>query len=164
MGFREVAALAAPLIRTAASRLVTALEHCDMVAATLSGITRVDQLKRSVCAMGHKWMWNPKWGGLPPEDFLVAVDPLLKGIRAKMGGSYETSERIAGHLSPEWAQKLGLREGIPIPVGAFDAHWDAMTSGSNVREGDVVNVVGTSTCIIAIHGAPDGSSFPECAA
>jgi L-ribulokinase len=129
-------------------RLATALEHCDMVAATLSGITRVDQLKRSVCAMGHKWMWNPKWGGLPPEDFLVAVDPLLKGIRAKMGGSYETSERIAGHLSPEWAQKLGLREGIPIPVGAFDAHWDAI--GSNVREGDVVNVVGTSTCIIAM--------------
>jgi len=129
-------------------RLATALEHCDMVAATLSGITRVDQLKRSVCAMGHKWMWNPKWGGLPPEDFLVAVDPLLAGIRAKMGGSYETSERIAGHLSPEWAQKLGLREGIPIPVGAFDAHWDAI--GSNVREGDVVNVVGTSTCIIAM--------------
>jgi L-ribulokinase len=150
-------------------RLATALEHCDMVAATLSGITRVDQLKRSVCAMGHKWMWNPKWGGLPPEDFLVAVDPLLKGIRAKMGGSYETSERIAGHLSPEWAQKLGLREGIPIPVGAFDAHWDAI--GSNVREGDVVNVVGTSTCIIAmarqaqlvpgVCGVVPGSVHPE---
>ena len=150
-------------------RLATALEHCDMVAATLSGITRVDQLKRSVCAMGHKWMWNPKWGGLPPEDFLVAVDPLLKGIRAKMGGSYETSERIAGHLSPEWAQKLGLREGIPIPVGAFDAHWDAI--GSNVREGDVVNVVGTSTCIIAmarqtqlvpgVCGVVPGSMHPD---
>ena len=150
-------------------RLATALEHCDMVAATLSGVTRVDQLKRSVCAMGHKWMWNPKWGGLPAEDFLVAVDPLLKGIRAKMGGSYETSERIAGHLSPEWAQKLGLREGIPIPVGAFDAHWDAI--GSNVREGDVVNVVGTSTCIIAmarqaqlvpgVCGVVPGSVHPE---
>jgi L-ribulokinase len=33
-------------------------------------------------------------------------------------------------------------------VGAFDAHWDAI--GSNIREGDVVNVVGTSTCIIAM--------------
>jgi L-ribulokinase len=129
-------------------RLVTALEHCDMVAATLSGVSRVDQLKRSACAMGHKWMWNPKWGGLPPEDFLVAVDPLLAGIRAKLGGAYETSDRIAGHLSPEWAQKLGLRAGIPIPVGAFDAHWDAI--GSHIREGDVVNVVGTSTCIIAM--------------
>ena len=127
---------------------VTALEHCDMVAATLSGVKSVGDVKRSACAMGHKWMWNPQWGGLPPEEFLVAVDPLLKGVRAKMGGEYLTSDRIAGHLSPEWAERLGLRAGIPIPVGAFDAHWDAI--GSNIREGDVVNVVGTSTCIIGI--------------
>lgn len=128
--------------------LVTALEHCDMVAATLCGVKDVRDLKRSVCAMGHKWMWNPKWDGLPPEEFLVSVDPLLKGVRAKMGGEYLTSDRIAGRLSPEWAEKLGLRAGIPIPVGAFDAHWDAI--GSNIREGDAVNVVGTSTCIIAM--------------
>jgi L-ribulokinase len=127
---------------------VTALEHCDMVAATLSGIKTVSELKRSVCAMGHKWMWNPKWGGLPPEEFLVAVDPLFAGVRAKLGGEYLTSDHLAGHLAPEWAEKLGLRAGIPIPVGAFDAHWDAI--GSNIREGDVVNVVGTSTCIIAM--------------
>ena len=130
------------------SRMVTALEHCDMAAATLSGVTKVDEIKRSACAMGHKWMWNPKWGGLPPEEFLVAVDPLLKGVRAKMGGEYLTSDHLAGHLTPEWAEKLGLRAGIPIPVGAFDAHWDAI--GSHIREGDAVNVVGTSTCIIGI--------------
>ena len=119
-----------------------------MVAATLCGVKSVSGLKRSVCAMGHKWMWNPKWDGLPPEEFLVAVDPLFAGVRAKMGGEYLTSDHLAGHLSPEWAGKLGLRAGIPIPVGAFDAHWDAL--GSNCREGDVVNVVGTSTCIIAM--------------
>jgi L-ribulokinase len=130
------------------ARFLTALEHCDMVAATLSGVTQVSALKRSACAMGHKWMWNPKWGGLPPEEFLAAVDPLLAGVRAKMGGEYLTSDRIAGHLSAKWAAELGLRAGIPIPVGAFDAHWDAI--GSNIREGDVVNVVGTSTCVIAI--------------
>ena len=129
-------------------QFVTALEHCDMVAATLCGVREVDQLKRSVCAMGHKWMWNPKWGGLPPEEFLVAVDPLLAGVRAKMGGFYQTSDNLAGRLAPEWAAQLGLRAGIPIPVGAFDAHWDAI--GSHIREGDVVNVVGTSTCIIAM--------------
>jgi len=130
------------------SRFTTALEHCDMVAATLCGITSPAQVRRSVCAMGHKWMWNPKWGGLPPEDFLVAVDLLLSGIRSKLAGEYLTSDHLAGHLSPHWAAKLGLRPGIPIPVGAFDAHWDAI--GSNIRLGDVVNVVGTSTCIIAI--------------
>jgi L-ribulokinase len=130
------------------NRFVTALEHCDMVAATLCGVRTVEGLKRSICAMGHKWMWNPRWDGLPPEEFLVAVDPLLKGVRAKMGGAYLTSDHLAGHLSAEWAEKLGLRAGIPVPVGAFDAHWDAI--GSNCREGDVVNVVGTSTCIIAM--------------
>jgi L-ribulokinase len=76
------------------------------------------------------------------------VDPLFAGVRAKMGGAYLTSDHLAGHQAPEWADQLGLRAGIPIPVGAFDAHWDAI--GSNCREGDVVNVVGTSTCIIAM--------------
>jgi L-ribulokinase len=127
---------------------VTALEHCDMVAATLCGVTQVADLKRSVCAMGHKWMWNPRWGGLPPESFLTSVDPLFAGVRAKLGGEYLTSVHIAGRLSPKWADALGLRAGIPIPVGAFDAHWDAI--GSNIREGDAVNVVGTSTCIIVM--------------
>jgi L-ribulokinase len=129
-------------------RMATALEHCDMVAAVLCGITDPAEAPRSVCAMGHKWMWNESLGGLPPEDFLAGVDPLLAGVRAKLAGRYATSDRIAGRLAPQWAERLGLRPGIPIPVGAFDAHWDAV--GAGVREGDVVNVVGTSTCIMAI--------------
>jgi L-ribulokinase len=134
------------------ARMVTALEHCDMVAATLCGITDPADLPRSICAMGHKWMWNAALGGLPPEDFLVAVDPLLAGVREKLAGRYATSDQIAGHLTAEWADKLGLRAGIPIPVGAFDAHWDAI--GAGVKLGDVVNVVGTSTCIMAIGEQP----------
>ncbi|HTV81706.1 MAG TPA: ribulokinase [Acidobacteriaceae bacterium] len=126
----------------------SAFEHCDMVAATLAGVTDPRRAKRSVCAMGHKWMWNPKWGGLPPEEFLVKLDPLLAGVRDQLQGEYLTSDQIAGHLCAAWAAELGLRPGIPIPVGAFDAHWDAL--GSGIREGDVVNVVGTSTCIIAM--------------
>jgi L-ribulokinase len=129
-------------------RFVTALENCDMIAATLCGITSAADLPRSVCAMGHKWMWNAKWGGLPPDAFLASVDPLLRGIRQKLLGRYETSDRIAGTLSAEWATRLGLRAGIPIPVGALDAHWDAVAA--NIRLGDVVNVIGTSTCIIGV--------------
>lgn len=128
---------------------VSAFEHCDMVAATLCGITDPAQVKRSVCAMGHKWLWNPRWDGFPPQDFLSAVDPLLNGIREKLASEVLTSDQLAGYLSPQWAEKLGLRAGIPIPVGAFDAHWDAV--GAGCREGDVVNVVGTSTCIIAMQ-------------
>ena len=129
-------------------RMATALEHCDMIAAVLSGISEPQQVPRSVCAMGHKWMYNESLGGLPPEEFLRSLDPALEGVRSKLGGQYETSDKIAGRLSPEWAAKLGLKAGIPIPVGAFDAHWDAI--GAGVRTGDVVNVIGTSTCIMAI--------------
>ena len=150
-------------------KFASAFEHCDMVAATLCGITNPSDVKRSICAMGHKWMWNAAMGGLPPESFLAKVDPLLTGVRAKLGGQYATSDKIAGTLSPQWAEKLGLRAGIPIPVGAFDAHWDAI--GAGAKAGDVVNVVGTSTCIIAytkkaelipgVCGVVQGSVHPE---
>jgi L-ribulokinase len=131
------------------NKFATALENCDMVAATLCGLHEPRLVKRSVCAMGHKWLWNPRWGGLPPQEFLSKVDPLFDGVRAKLDGEYLTSDKLAGHLSPDWASKLGLSAGIPIPVGAFDAHWDAI--GAGCKEGDVVNVIGTSTCIIAME-------------
>ena len=150
-------------------KFASAFEHCDMVAATLCGISDPKQVKRSICAMGHKWMWNADLGGLPPESFLASVDPLLTGVRAKLEGEYALSDQIAGRLSPGWAKKLGIRADIPIPVGAFDAHWDAI--GAGAREGDVVNVVGTSTCIIAytrrtelipgVCGVVKGSVHPQ---
>jgi L-ribulokinase len=132
---------------------VSAFEHCDMVAATLCGITDPAKVKRSTCAMGHKWMWNARLGGLPPEKFLVKVDPLFAGVREKLEGDYATSDQIAGRLSPFWAEKLGLKAGIPVPVGAFDAHWDAI--GAGCRADDMVNVIGTSTCIIGITPSPN---------
>jgi L-ribulokinase len=130
------------------SEFVSALEHCDMVAATLCGITDTKKVNRSVCAAGHKWLWNASLGGLPPEEFLTKVDPLLAGVREKLNSEFATSDQLAGRLSPFWAEQLGLKAGIPIPVGAFDAHWDAI--GAGCRSEDIVNVVGTSTCIIGI--------------
>lgn len=152
------------------SQFASAFEHCDMIAATLCGITDPRKVKRSICAMGHKWLWNPNLGGLPSEEFLVRVDPLLAGIRERLKGEYATSDQIAGRLSPDWSLKLGLKSGIPIPVGAFDAHWDAI--GAGCRTDDIVNVVGTSTCIIGITpsvnlvpgvcGVVHGSVHPQC--
>ena len=130
------------------SRLVTVLEHCDMVAAVLCGVTDAAQVTRSICAMGHKWLWNAALGGYPPEAFFVAVDPLLAGVRDMLDGPHRTSDSIAGTLCEAWAEQLGLLAGIPIPVGAFDAHWDAV--GAGVAEGDLVNVIGTATCIMGI--------------
>jgi L-ribulokinase len=138
------------------ARFASAFEHCDYVAAILCGFRTPREVPRSICAMGHKWLWSAALGGLPPEEFLVAVDPLLAGVREKLDGPYHTSDKIAGKLSPEWATTLGLRAGIPIPVGAFDAHWDAM--GAGITEGDVVNVLGTATCIMAI--AKDAGRVP----
>jgi len=130
------------------SRLVTALEHCDMAAAVLCGITEPSSLPRSICAMGHKWMWNKSLGGFPSDQFFAEVDPLLAGVCSKLDGRYATSDQIAGRLSPEWADKLGLQRDIPIPVGAFDAHWDTVGAGGRLH--DLVNVIGTSTCIVGI--------------
>lgn len=130
------------------ARFGSAFEHCDYIAAVLCGIKDPRQVKRSVCAMGHKWMWNEALGGLPSEKFLTSVDPLLKGVREKLSGEYATSDVLAGKLTSEWAERLGLAPGIPIPVGAFDAHWDAVAAG--VQLGDMVNVIGTSTCIIGL--------------
>jgi L-ribulokinase len=130
------------------ARFASAFEHCDYIAAVLCGIGSPRAVKRSVCAMGHKWMWNASLGGLPPEDFLVSVDALLEGVRDKLSGEYGTSDTLAGKLTPEWAKKLGLAPDVLIPVGAFDAHWDAIAAGAQL--GDMVNVIGTSTCIIGL--------------
>src|SRR2546430_1722526 len=103
---------------------------------------------RDLTVTGVQTCALPIFGGLPSEEFLTKVDPLLAGVRAKLDGPYLTSDHVAGRLTAEWAEKLGLSPGIPIPVGAFDAHWDAM--GAGITEGDVVNVIGTATCIMAI--------------
>jgi L-ribulokinase len=133
-------------------RFHTAFEHCDLMVATLCGITDPAKAPRSVCAMGHKWMWNQQLGGLPAERFLASVDPLLAGLRDRLQGPYLTSDKVAGGLCGEWAQRLGLKSGIPVPVGALDAHWDAI--GAGCRIGDVVNVIGTSTCVMALCNVP----------
>lgn len=136
------------------ARFASWIEHADMAVATLCGVRRVADVRRGICAAGHKFMWNAQLGGLPPQDFLAQVDPLLDGMRAKLCGHYGTADHVAGHLCPQWARSLGLRAGIPIPFGIIDAHCDAIGAGISV--GDVVNVVGTSTCMMAIvpHGVP----------
>ena len=107
--------------------------------------------------MGHKWMWNAfaRAAFLRKAFSRKSTHCWQECARSSMATT-RRSDKIAGKLSPQWAEKLGLRAGIPIPVGAFDAHWDAI--GAGAKEGDVVNVVGTSTCIIAY--APKAQLIP----
>lgn len=124
------------------------VEHCDWLPAVLTGNERPDRIKRSVCAAGHKAMFAEVWGGLPDAEFLAELDPALAELRERLYSTAYSSDTKAGDLTPEWADKLGLPAGIPVAVGAFDAHMGAV--GSGVKAGTLVKILGTSTCDITV--------------
>ncbi|MGH7496150.1 MAG: ribulokinase [bacterium] len=124
------------------------VEHCDWIPALLTGKTDSLTMKRSRCAAGHKAMWHASWGGLPAEEFLVKLDPLLKGLRARLYHETHTNEVKAGTLSAAWAERLGLPQETSVGVGAFDAHMGAV--GGEIEPHILVKIMGTSTCDVLI--------------
>jgi L-ribulokinase len=148
------------------------VEHCDWIPAILTGNTNPKTLKRSRCAAGHKAMWHEAFEGLPSEDFLVALDPLLSGLRDRLYKETYTCDVSAGKLTPEWAEKLGLSTDVFVGVGAFDAHLGAV--GAEIEPYYLSKVMGTSTCdmliapmeevgdklVSGICGQVDGSIVP----
>ena len=123
------------------------LEHCDWVTLELTG-QPLAELKRSRCAAGHKAMWHPEWNGLPPEEFLVHLEPRLAGLRARLYQDTYTADQPAGTLSPEWADKLGLLPATVVAVGTVDAHAGGV--GGHIAPYTLVKVMGTSTCDIVV--------------
>ena len=148
------------------------VEHCDWISALLAGDTTPERILRSRCAAGHKAMWHAEWGGLPEKEFLHEVDPLLDIFDSHLFSESYTSDVAAGRLCPQWAERLGLKEGIAVGVGSIDCHVGAV--GAGVRDGVLVKVMGTSTCDITtaayevigehtvrgICGQVDGSVLP----
>lgn len=124
------------------------VEHCDWIPAVLVGDTNPKNLKRSRCAAGHKAMWHENFGGLPSEEFLVELDPLLKGLKNNLFRETYTCDMKVGNLSEEWAEKLGLSTEVVIGAGAFDAHLGAV--GGQIELNYLSKVVGTSTCDMLI--------------
>ncbi len=124
------------------------VEHCDWIPAVLTGNTNPKTLKRSRCAAGHKAMWHEAFNGLPAEDFLVSLDPLLSGLRDRLYKETFTCDISAGKLTAEWAAKLGLSADVVVGVGAFDAHLGAV--GAEIEPYYVSKVMGTSTCDMLI--------------
>lgn len=120
------------------------VEHCDWIPFLLTGNTELSQMKRSVCAAGHKALWSTEWNGLPPNDFWAELDPLLNGMRDKLFTDTATSDQAAGTISAEWATRLGLPADVLIGVGAFDAHMGAV--GGQIEPYHLSKVMGTSTC------------------
>lgn len=127
------------------------VELADYVPAWLTGTTA--KPKRSVCAAGHKAMYSAEWGGLPSEEFLASLDPRLAELRGRLYDGAVPSDQAAGLLTPECATELGLPAGIPVAVGAFDAHLGAV--GSGIRPGTLVKILGTSTCDCMVHPATE---------
>ncbi len=120
------------------------VEHCDWMPAILTGNTDPLRIKRSRCAAGHKAMWHESFNGLPDQKFLTLLDPLLAGLRERLYTETFTCDVPAGRLTKDWAEKLGLRPGIIVGVGAFDAHLGAV--GGEIKPYNLVKVMGTSTC------------------
>jgi L-ribulokinase len=132
-------------VRNAAYSIV---EHCDWLPALLTGTNDANNIVRSRCASGHKAMWLKEWGGLPSEDFLVALDPVLAGFRDRLYTETSSSDKKVGMLTKEWATRLGLTTNVAVAAGAFDAHMGAV--GAEVKPGALVRIIGTSTCDIMV--------------
>jgi L-ribulokinase len=124
------------------------VEHCDWIPAVLVGDTDPLKLKRSRCAAGHKAMWHENFKGLPEEDFLVKLDPLLEGLKERLFSETYTCDVKVGTLNEEWSKKLGLPETASVGAGAFDAHLGAL--GAEIEPYYMSKVMGTSTCDMLI--------------
>ena len=133
------------------------VEICDWIPAVLTGELSPQKLKRSVCAAGHKAIFNPAWKGLPDSEFLEKLSPGLGSLRPRLYDTAYTADHRAGTLSPAWARRLGLSPSVAIAVGAFDAHMGAV--GAGISPGTLVKIIGTSTCDIMIH--PNDESLQD---
>lgn len=148
------------------------VEHCDWMPGLITGNHKPETMPRSRCAAGHKAMWHESWEGLPSEAFLTTLDPLLAGFRSRLYRDTYPSNTKVGNLTEEWAARLGLTTNVAVAVGAFDCHMGAV--GVEIKPGDFVRVIGTSTCDImavpyeeigdklipGICGQVDGSVIP----
>jgi L-ribulokinase len=151
----------------------TWVEIADWIPAMLTGTQAPGKMKIGVCAAGHKAMFNAAWGGYPDEQFLAQLDPKLATLHAHLPAQAHTVKSSCGPLTAEWAAKTGLPAGIPVAVGAFDAHLGAV--GAGIGEGTLVKIIGTSTCdmmvvqndrpladVPGLCGIVDGSVLPGC--
>lgn len=124
------------------------VELCDWIPAVLSGVDDFTNVVRSRCAAGHKAIWHPDFGGLPPREWMAALDPCLGNLATPLFSQTLTSDQPAGRLTADWAEALGVPAGIPVAVGAFDCHIGAV--GAGIEPYSLVRVMGTSTCDIMV--------------
>lgn len=136
----------------------TWLELSDFIPAVLSGLTDANQVKRNICAAGHKGLYSIEWGGFPDKEFIKALHPDLLKILDTLPEKTFSIEHNSGVLSKEWADEFGMTAGIPIAMGILDAHAGGI--GSGIKEGSLVKIIGTSTCDLVLGDlASDNSNI-----
>jgi len=135
----------------------TWVEMADWIPAALTGTESPDDITVGVCAAGHKAMYNDAWGGYPDKRFLSRLDPKLGKLRSRLQEKAYNIGHAVGGLSKEWAKRTRLPAGIPVAVGAFDAHLGAV--GAGIAPGTLVKIIGTSTCDMMV--SPLGKDLPD---
>ena len=147
------------------------VECADWIPAMLTGTESPDKLAVGVCAAGHKAMYNDSWGGYPDAEFLSQLDPKLGELHSRLRPKAVAIDHKAGELTSDWSKRTSLPAGIPVAIGALDAHLGAI--GAGIAPGTLVKIIGTSTCDIAVWpsteqlvgvpglcGVVDGSVLP----
>ena len=135
----------------------TWVEHADWICGVLTGTDHPSQLRRGRCAAGHKAMFSDAWGGYPDKEFLTKLDPRLGRVRDTLPDKTYAVDTAAGGLTAAWSKTLGLPAGIPVAIGAFDAHLGAV--GSGIGKGTLVKIIGTSTCDMVVW--PNTDKLPD---
>ena len=135
------------------SNIASFVEHCDWIPFVLTGGKSLKDLKRGICAASHKALWSESFDGYPPNDYFAAIDPLLDGFTEKLHQNIYSTDSVAGKISPEWSEKLGLPLDVTIGIGAFDAHVGAV--GGQIEPFYLSKVMGTSTCDMMVVSAKD---------
>jgi len=149
------------------------VECADWVPAMLTGTESPEKLTVGICAAGHKGLYSDDWGGYPDAEFLSALDPKLGELRSRLRPAAKSIDQAVGALTLEWSKRTGLPAGIPVAVGALDAHLGGV--GSGIRPGTLVKIIGTSACdmmvvpgeekiedIPGLCGIVNGSILPGC--
>ncbi len=129
------------------------VELADFIPAFVTGNLHPDTMTRGICAAGHKAMYHPQWGGLPSKRFLAGLDRDFVKIRDHFATHTLTADKKVGGLTAAVADKVGLKPGVAVATGAFDAHMGAV--GAGIKPGTLVKIIGTSTCDMMVAPIDD---------